>query len=95
MEVVRLTCQMAALAALSMQRWRSCNMARRLQIVAPCRSKQRNNFADVCVLHDFRRHQRKQTAYGRINTDKVDGCLKRLTRVMLKLERRILLFFLS
>lgn len=68
-------------------------MARRLQIVAPCRSKQRNNFADVCVLHDFRRHQRKQTAYGRINTDKVDGCLKRLTRVMLKLERRILLFF--
>lgn len=89
MEVVRLTCQMAALAVLSMQRWQSCNMARRLQIVAPCRSKQCNNFADVCVLHDFRCHQRKQTAYGCINTDKVDGCLKRLTRVMLKLERRV------
>ena len=34
-ESVQLTCQMAALAALSMQRWRSCNMARRLQIVTP------------------------------------------------------------
>lgn len=32
-ESVQLTCQMAALASLSMQGWRSCNMVHCLQIV--------------------------------------------------------------
>lgn len=75
-EAVQLTCQMAALAGSAARERRRVLQygASPPDCSAVSGSKRRSNFADVCVLRDFDRHWRELMAYGRINTDKLDGC---------------------